>query len=220
MKTCCLLSLLFLIDAASGLSRPHSRRAAIAQSIATAAASLAVASAPPALASYLDPNQSKVTQRVFMDVELSSGESGRLVIGLFGDNMPRVTTSFTKLCENNAYEGTRFYRVLSGMTIQGGAIGDLSGKKSDQPTPYEPDNFNILHSKEGLVSMVRGLSGSVDSRFFINTVADGGWADDRYAAFGIVEEGMDLVHKIEHVQVKPPQNSPKDPVKIIRSGIL
>jgi len=68
--------------------------------------------------------------------------------------------------------------------------------------------------------MVRGVGGAVDSRFFVNTKDDGGWADDRYAAFGIVEDGMDLVSRIESVQVKPPKNNPILEVKIVASGVL
>ena len=68
--------------------------------------------------------------------------------------------------------------------------------------------------------MVRSLDGSVDSRFFINTQQDAGWADDRYAAFGIVEKGMDLVHQIEKQKVKPPQNKPVEPIAIVASGVL
>jgi len=100
--------------------------------------------------------------------------------------------------------------------------------------PFKPDNYNIKHTKEGLVSMVRTKDGSIDSRFFIQTEEDAGWADDRYAAFGIVLEedngeedkggvggsGMDLVRRISNVDVKPPQNYPKDPVMIVGCGII
>ena len=74
--------------------------------------------------------------------------------------------------------------------------------------------------------MVRTMDGSIDSRFFIQTEDDAGWADDRYAAFGIVLEedgeggGMNLVRRISKVDVKTPQNSPKDPVMIVGCGLI
>ena|SRR6056300_1677870 len=121
------------------------------------------------------------------------------------------------------------------MSIQGGAIGSNSSGKSGTSAfeggkPFQPDNYNIRHTKAGLVSAVRTLNGDVDSRFFIQTEDDAGWADDRYAAFGIVLEeegnesgglggGMDLVRRISKVDVKTPQNSPKDPVMIVGCGI-
>ena len=126
------------------------------------------------------------------------------------------------------------------MSIQGGAIGANNSGKSgissfEDGKPFKPDNYNIKHTKEGLVSMVRTKDGSIDSRFFVQTEEDAGWADDRYAAFGIVLEedngeeekkgnaggsGMDLVRRISNVDVKPPQNYPKDPVMIVGCGII
>ena len=70
------------------------------------------------------------------------------------------------------------------------------------------------------MSAVRSTaSGGMDSRFFINCNDDAGWADDRYAAFGIVES-MDLVKKIEKVEVKRPANTPVVDVKIVASGVV
>jgi peptidyl-prolyl cis-trans isomerase B (cyclophilin B) len=177
------------------------------------------------LASYIDPitDSPKITKRVYLDVEFGKNEKGRLVIGLYGDIMPKTTENFEKLCTSNSYAGTNFYRVISDTTIQGGAIGDPSGKTGkssfDDGKSFEPDNFNIKHSKSGILSMVKGIGG-VDSRFFINTQEDAGWADDRYAAFGIVEEGMYLVKQIEKVPVSPPKNSPVNEVKILASGLV
>ena len=180
------------------------------------------------LASYIDPitDSPKITKRVYLDVEFGSKdeEKGRLVIGLYGDIMPRTTENFENLCASNAYAGTNFYRVISDFSIQGGGVGDSTGKTGrssfEGGKPFEPDNFNIKHNKVGLLSMVRGIGGSVDSRFFINTKDDAGWADDRYAAFGIIEEGLDLVKSIEKVPVLPPKNPPKDEVKIVASGLV
>eukprot|EP00535_Pseudo-nitzschia_heimii_P004678 CAMPEP_0197181648 /NCGR_PEP_ID=MMETSP1423-20130617/5873_1 /TAXON_ID=476441 /ORGANISM="Pseudo-nitzschia heimii, Strain UNC1101" /LENGTH=253 /DNA_ID=CAMNT_0042631939 /DNA_START=82 /DNA_END=840 /DNA_ORIENTATION=+ len=185
---------------------------------------------PPTVsfASYIDPatDLPKITKRVYMDVEFGSRneERGRLVIGLFGDLMPRTVENFETLCSSNAYAGTTFYRVISDLSIQGGAVADSTGKTGRSSfaggKPFEPDNYNVKHTKAGLVNMVRGIGGSVDSRFFINTKDEAGWADDRYAAFGIIEEGMNLVNAIEKVPVSPPKNAPKKEVKIVASGVL
>lgn len=168
----------------------------------------------------------KVTNKVYLDVKFGNYKTKRMVIGLFGDIMPKTTENFLSLCSNGnvSYAGTTFYRVISDMTIQGGAIGSSSGKTSSSAI-LQPDNFNIKHTKAGLVSAVRNKDGSIDSRFFIQTKDDAGWADERYAAFGIVLEeegtaGMDLVKKISKVDVKAPQNNPKDPVMIVGCGVL
>lgn len=168
----------------------------------------------------------KITNKVYLDIKFGNYKTKRLVIGLFGDVMPKATANFVSLCGGGdvSYAGTTFYRVISDMTIQGGAIGSSSGKSSTSAV-LQPDNFSIKHTKAGLVSAVRNNDGSIDSRFFIQTADDAGWADERYAAFGIVLEeegtgGMDLVKKISKVDVKTPQNNPKDPVTIVGCGVL
>jgi cyclophilin family peptidyl-prolyl cis-trans isomerase len=203
-----------------------SRRAAIQSTLASSFLVALAGHANPCMAAYIDADNVKITQRVFLDVQIGdkSTPPQRIVIGLFGEATPRLVENFTTLCRQNAYAGTTFYRVLSDYSIQGGAIGDVSGKSGKSASGnavLEPDNFDILHNKAGLVSMVRNMGGLVDSRFFITCVNDAGWADDRYAAFGIVEEGsMNVVHDIEKVKVKPPQNSPTVPVQIVASGVL
>jgi cyclophilin family peptidyl-prolyl cis-trans isomerase len=203
-----------------------SRRAAIQSTLASSFLVALAGHANPCMAAYIDADNVKITQRVFLDVQIGdkSTPPQRIVIGLFGEVTPRLVENFTTLCRQNAYAGATFYRVLSDYSIQGGAIGDVSGKSGKSASGnavLEPDNFDILHNKAGLVSMVRNMGGLVDSRFFITCVNDAGWADDRYAAFGIVEEGsMNVVHDIEKVKVKPPQNSPTVPVQIVASGVL
>lgn len=185
----------------------------------------------PALAAYIDPSVEfpKITSRVYLDVVWSTDagrrqDEGRITIGLFGDLMPKTTENFKRLCEENKYAGTTFYRIISEFSIQGGAIGDPSGKTGQSAfgNGFEPDNYNLQHTKAGLVSMVKSKSGSVDSRFFFQVNDNGGWADDRYAAFGIVDEasGLDILKRLERVEVQPPKNSPKNDVKIVASGVL
>jgi peptidyl-prolyl cis-trans isomerase B (cyclophilin B) len=208
---------------------------------ASSVSALAVFPLTCAAQAYIDPSTDmpKITSRVYLDVQIGGDDKteketddsrGRIVIGLFGQEMPRTASNFERLCRDNAYAGTTFYRVISNVTIQGGAIGQdsKSGKSSSSPTPpFEPDNYNIQHSVAGLVSMVRrGVgNGTADSRFFIQTSADAtGWADDRYAAFGIVmpdDNGLDFVkQRIQTVPVQPPQNRPIVDVKIVASGVL
>lgn len=68
----------------------------------------------------------------------------------------------------------------------------------------------------------------------MQTESDAGWADGRYAAFGIVLDdekgssenggggggGMDLVRRISRVDVTRPRNSPKESVTIVGCGLL
>lgn len=188
----------------------------------------------PAQAAYIDPATSplKITDSVYFDVEYvdnkNTKQQGRIVIGVFGDALPKTAVNFVTLAKSNAYAGTSFYRIISELSIQGGAIGDPTGKTGksslDNGSAFEPDNYTIQHTQKGLVSMVRNTKegGGVDSRFFIQLQDDAGWADDRYAAFGIVtKESFDnVVSKIAKVPVQPPKNNPIQEVTIVASGIL
>ena len=138
----------------------------------------------------------KITNKVYLDVEFaksSSSRSSRLVIGLFGVTCPRlckilfhcVTMTISRITwERHSIEHCR---VIPSKP----AIGNVSGKAGITSftggLPFSPDNYNIRHTRAGLVSAVRSnTNGEIDSRFFIQTEDDAGWADDRYAAFGIV----------------------------------
>lgn len=187
--------------------------------------------------STIDPsiNLPKITSKVYLDIKYANfKQPKRIAIGLFGDVMPKAVENFQNLCTNNdgpTYTGTSFYRVISDTSIQGGAIGKdtktgKSGTSSfENGMSFDPDNYRILHSKRGLVSAVRNPNGTIDSRFFIQTENDAGWADGRYAAFGIVLEeegtgGMELIKKISRLEVTTPQNNPKEPVSIVGCGLL
>uniref|UniRef100_A0A7S3PD96 Peptidyl-prolyl cis-trans isomerase n=1 Tax=Amphora coffeiformis TaxID=265554 RepID=A0A7S3PD96_9STRA len=216
----------------------NSRRSFLVETTIALATSTALSPSLPAHAAYIDPITSppKITQKVYLDVEYSYNNErrrDRLMIGLFGDAMPRVVDNFAKLCETNAYEGTSFYRILSGYCMQGGAIGDPTGNSGrsyaatngDTTMFLEPDNFNIQHTQRGLVSMVRSTrEGGIDSRFLIQLTNDGGWANDRYAAFGQVidddKTSKVLLERLENLPVQPPKNNPKQPVTIVASGLL
>ena len=81
---------------------------------------------------------------------------------------------------------------------------------------------NTLKHKEGVISMARadytqqyssslttGSYNSAGSQFFIMT-ADNESLDGYYAPFGKVIEGMDVVHKIEKVEVKEKETTSSD----------
>ena len=80
-------------------------------------------------------------------------------------------------------------------------------------------NKNTLKHKEGVISMARAdytqtysksltteSYNSAGSQFFIMT-ADNASLDGYYAPFGKVIEGMDIVHKIEKVEVKEKEST-------------
>lgn len=46
---------------------------------------------------YADPAQANVTSRAFFDISIDGKPAGRVVIGLFGDDLPKTVDNFEKL---------------------------------------------------------------------------------------------------------------------------
>jgi peptidylprolyl isomerase len=63
-----------------------------------------------------------VTDKVFLDISVNDEPQGRIVIGLFGADVPRTTENFKRLCACDAgqgklsgvdlcYKGTTIHRI-------------------------------------------------------------------------------------------------------------
>ncbi|KAG5018039.1 hypothetical protein JHK87_013894 [Glycine soja] len=128
--------------------------------------------------------QPEITDRVFFDVDIDGQRLGRIVIGLYGQVVPKTVENFRALC--------------TGFMIQGGDIvhHDGRGYESIYGGTFPDENFKIKHSHAGVVSMVNSGPDYNGSQFFITTVKTG-WLDGEHGVFGKVVQGMDSVFAIE-----------------------
>ncbi|KAK9797027.1 hypothetical protein WJX73_009543 [Symbiochloris irregularis] len=172
-----------------------------------------------ALAASSEP---EITQKVYFDLAVSGKPSGRIVMGLFGKDVPKTAANFAALATGEkgfGYKGSSFHRVIEKFMLQGGDFerGNGTAGKSIYGRKFNDENFNIPHAP-GVLSMANAGRNTNGSQFFITTV-DTPWLNGKHVVFGKVLEGMDLILDLEKVP-KDKGSRPIAPITIADSGVL
>jgi peptidyl-prolyl cis-trans isomerase B (cyclophilin B) len=147
-----------------------------------------------------------------------------VVLELDGENAPITAGNFVDLVDQGFYNGLTFHRVIKDFVAQGGdPQGNGTGgyvpkgkgqerripleiKLKGSPEPTYSQVFEdvqsggqvpVLVHKRGVLSMARSQSpDSASSQFYV-TLADVNFLDGKYAVFGKVVKGMEVIDSIK-----------------------
>lgn len=135
----------------------------------------------------------KATHYVTIEIE----NYGTLKGELYGKTTPYAVEQFVTLAQSGFYEGLTFHRIIEGFMMQGGAPNADSPKVDPIVGEFAENGIenNLLHLP-GVLSMARTNDpNSATSQFFIMH-KEYPSLDGKYAAFGRITEGLDIVDKI------------------------
>ena len=158
---------------------------------------------------------------------------GTIKLELYPEIAPQTVSNFITLANRGFYDGLTFHRIVKDFMIQGGdkqGNGQGSATLKDLKDDGEDTSYTIkgefiangvqnnLKFDEGVIGMARSdytqysstlkeeSYNSGSSQFFIIT-KNNSTLNGYYTAFGKVIEGLDIVHKIEEVEVKASDTS-------------
>ena len=161
------------------------------------------------------PIEKMAGQCVTLETEL-----GAIEIAMMPEVAPEAVRNFLNLSATGAFDTTTFSRVLKGFVIQGGNL-QTSEKWSEalakRMTRKLPDEPGLVKHVRGIVSMARtDEPNSATTHFFI-LVGPGPHLDSKFAAFGTVTKGIEVVDAINQAPAENEQ--PEKPLKVNRAVV-
>lgn len=139
----------------------------------------------------------------YADIDVK--DYGTIRVALNASAAPKTVENFVKLANKGFYDGLSFHRIMPGWMMQGGDPqgNGYGGSGQNIYGEFAQNNWNdnYLTHKRGAISMARASDpNSASSQFFIMHQDDDNsepyQLDGKYAAFGCVMSGIEVVDKI------------------------
>ena len=130
---------------------------------------------------------------------------GKITIELDKEKAPITVENFLKYVDAGFYDNLIFHRVIENFMIQGGGFNTkMEEKKEGQRGGIKNESGNGLSNVKGTIAMARTSDpNSAQNQFYINVQDNNSNPNldrGRYAVFGKVIDGMDVVEKIKKVR--------------------
>ena len=143
---------------------------------------------------------------------------GDITLELDDMKAPVTVKNFLGYVDAKFYDGTVFHRVIPGFMIQGGGLTPDMAEKAAKPA-IKNEAGNGLKNSRGSIAMARMQAlDSATCQFYINHVDNPNLDAMKYAVFGRVVKGLDVVDAIAAVPtgtIKGYADAPRQPITIL-----
>lgn len=178
-----------------------------------------VAGGQPVTPARATPQQSGPPGAADEEMVVLETSMGPMLFRLFAAEAPRTVANFKRLVAEGFYDGQPFYRVVAGHVIQAG-----DGGENDQPKV--PGEFGAHPHVVGALGLARGPDPDSGNTEIYVCHAARPHLDGKYAVFGLLVEGFDVLDAIGKVPVTEQWDGevafhrPKTPVLIDKAHLL
>ncbi|HEV2705106.1 MAG TPA: peptidylprolyl isomerase [Pyrinomonadaceae bacterium] len=173
-----------------------------------------------ASASQREPFDGASVERMAAQCVRLETEAGVVELELLPEAAPETVRNFLNLVALGAYDTTTFSRVIPGFVVQGGNLATREKitmelvKRSQRTIRDEP---NYVKHLRGVVSMARPAQADSATTHFFILVGDSPHLDNKFAAFGRVTRGMEVVDAIN--KMPGSGDKPDKPVRLNRATV-
>jgi peptidyl-prolyl cis-trans isomerase B (cyclophilin B) len=176
----------------------------------------AKANSRPEAAKQKEPFDDASVEEMAKQCVVFDTEAGEIVMEMFPEHAPETVRNFLNIVTLGYLDTTTFSRIVPNFVIQGGnfwtrngGVNYEMGSRANRSIPDEPNK--VLHER-GIISMARGEEANTATTHFFILVGDASYLDGKFAAFGKVTKGMDVVDAINGAKLEG--EKPEKPVRI------
>ena len=179
--------------------------------------------ARPAPAGNAEPFDKADVKTMAAECVTLDTEAGEIGIELYPEHAPESVRNFLNLTATGLFDGTSFNRVVPGFIIQGGNMWSREGGKvlraiGERARRTIPDEPSMILHERGIVSMARPDEPNQATTDFFILVAAAPYLDNKFAAFGRVTKGIDVVDAINKAKVV--DEKPEKPVRVKKASVV
>jgi cyclophilin family peptidyl-prolyl cis-trans isomerase len=163
-----------------------------------------------------DPEPEVKKEYIVLSISKSPEENKEVPIGdiyitLYEDIVPKTCQNFKSLSKIE-YKNCVIHRLIKGFMLQTGDYekSNGTGGASIYGKKFPDENFNLKHTKRGLLSMANSGPDTNGSQFFI-TFDAAPHLDGKHVVFGEVVKGWEVLDAIESMKT----NSNDEPIELL-----